>query len=227
MRQLVVMAYKFNETGAETMSDQNQFLLYTAPDGAVKVDVVLKDQTVWLTQKALAELFGVKVPGINKHLKNIFDSDELKREATVSKMEIVRAEGDREVARDVESYNPNALVQKLWNYCNILRDDGLSYGHYVEQHTFLLFLKMADEQANPPFNKSSPVPKGYGWDAATVSTFLYEAVFLCGKSCGFRKVGGWNPLIDSLAAGPEFDLPTMQTTRQLPDTICDRVMGNV
>ena len=53
------------------MSAQNQFLLYTAPDGAVKVDVFLKDETVWLTQKALAELFGVKVPAINKHLKTV------------------------------------------------------------------------------------------------------------------------------------------------------------
>src|SRR5271168_1403331 len=61
--------------------------------------------------------------------------------------------------------NPNALVQKLWNYCSILRDDGLSYGDYVEQLTFLLFLKMADEQAKPPFNKPSPIPKGFGWDA--------------------------------------------------------------
>ncbi len=59
---------------------------------------------------------------------------------------------------------PTALVQKLWNYCNILRDDGLSYGDYVEQLTFLLFLKMADEQAKPPFNKPSPIPKGFGWD---------------------------------------------------------------
>ena len=59
--------------------------------------------------------------------------------------------------------NPTALVQKLWNYCNILRDDGLSYGDYVEQLTFLLFLKMADEQSRPPFNKLSAVPKDYDW----------------------------------------------------------------
>ncbi len=57
------------------------------------------------------------------------------------------------------------LVQKLWNYCNILRDDGLSYGDYVEQLTFLLFLKMADEQSKPPFNKTSPIPKGMDWPA--------------------------------------------------------------
>ena len=59
---------------------------------------------------------------------------------------------------------PAALVQKLWNYCNVLRDDGLSYGDYVEQLTYLLFLKMADEQSRPPFNKPSAVPKGFGWD---------------------------------------------------------------
>src|SRR5688572_14975305 len=57
------------------------------------------------------------------------------------------------------------LVQKLWNYCNILRDDGLSYGDYVEQLTFLLFLKMADEQSRPPFNKLSPIPKNVDWQS--------------------------------------------------------------
>ena len=53
------------------------------------------------------------------------------------------------------------MVQKLWNYCNLLRDDGLSYGDYVEQLTFLLFLKMADEQTRPPNNKPAIIPKGY------------------------------------------------------------------
>ncbi|HEY4183659.1 MAG TPA: class I SAM-dependent DNA methyltransferase [Polyangia bacterium] len=57
----------------------------------------------------------------------------------------------------------SALVQKLWNYCNILRDDGLSYGDYVEQLTYLLFLKMADEQSKPPFDKPSTVPAAYAW----------------------------------------------------------------
>jgi len=60
--------------------------------------------------------------------------------------------------------NPQALVQKLWNYCNILRDDGLSYGDYVEQLTFLLFLKMADEQARLRGTPSA-VPKGFSWPA--------------------------------------------------------------
>ena len=59
----------------------------------------------------------------------------------------------------------SGLVQKLWNYANILRDDGLSYGDYVEQLTYLLFLKMADEQTKPPFNRDSIIPEGLDWQS--------------------------------------------------------------
>ncbi len=57
----------------------------------------------------------------------------------------------------------NGLVQRLWNYCNVLRDDGLSYGDYLEQLTYLLFLKMADEQTKPPFSRAAIVPEGFDW----------------------------------------------------------------
>ncbi|HCL00622.1 MAG TPA: DNA methyltransferase [Candidatus Marinimicrobia bacterium] len=57
------------------------------------------------------------------------------------------------------------LVSKLWNYCNVLRDDGVSYGDYVEQLTYLMFLKMDDEQTNPPFNRESRVPSEYNWES--------------------------------------------------------------
>ncbi len=59
----------------------------------------------------------------------------------------------------------STIVQKLWNYCNVLRDDGVSYGDYVEQLTYLLFLKMADEQTKSPFNKPSTIPKGLDWQS--------------------------------------------------------------
>ena len=58
-----------------------------------------------------------------------------------------------------------AIVAKLWNYCNVLRDDGVSYGDYVQQLTNLLFLKMADEQTRPPFNKKSIIPKDNDWQS--------------------------------------------------------------
>lgn len=57
------------------------------------------------------------------------------------------------------------IVQRLWNYCNVLRDDGVSYGDYVEQLTYLLFLKMADEQTQPPYNKPSSIPQGLDWQS--------------------------------------------------------------
>jgi len=57
----------------------------------------------------------------------------------------------------------STIVQRLWNYCNVLRDDGVSYGDYVEQLTYLLFLKMADEQTKPHFNKPSAIPKTLDW----------------------------------------------------------------
>jgi type I restriction enzyme M protein len=59
----------------------------------------------------------------------------------------------------------NGLVHRLWNYCNVLRDDGLSYGDYVEQLTYLLFLKMADEQTKPPFTRPAFVPEGLDWQS--------------------------------------------------------------
>src|SRR5215203_4445907 len=67
----------------------------------------------------------------------------------------------------MESNGSKQVIQRLWNYCNILRDDGLSYGDYVEQLTYLLFLKMADEQTQPPYRRPSPVPEGYDWPSLT------------------------------------------------------------
>ncbi len=63
------------------------------------------------------------------------------------------------------STNTQYIVQKLWNYCNILRDDGMSYADYVEQLTYLLFLKMAHERTQPPYNQPSRIPREYDWDS--------------------------------------------------------------
>jgi len=90
--------------------------------------------------------------------------------------------------------NSQQLTQKLWNYCNILRDDGLSYGDYVEQLTFLLFLKMADEQSRPPINKPSPIPKGMDWpsllakDGDDLETHYRHILESLGKKSGLLGV---------------------------------------
>lgn len=90
--------------------NKSDFLLYTAPDGAVKIGVFFEDETVWLTQKHMAELFNVDVRTINEHLQNIFDSGELNISATVRKIRIVQSEGKRKVKRDVNFYNLDAII---------------------------------------------------------------------------------------------------------------------
>ena len=92
------------------MSKEFLFLMYNTPQEDIKVNVVVRDETIWLTQKAMATLFDVQTPAINKHLKNIFEEGELQKEATISNMEIVQNEGERGVKRKVEFYNLDAII---------------------------------------------------------------------------------------------------------------------
>ena len=95
------------------MSKEIQFLLYSLPDEEGKVQVVIKDETLWCTQKAMAQLFGVGVPAISKHLKNIFEEGELSKNVVVSKMEITTQHGAMEgktQSKDVEFYSIDAII---------------------------------------------------------------------------------------------------------------------
>ncbi|OFK61804.1 cell filamentation protein Fic [Globicatella sp. HMSC072A10] len=90
--------------------EETQFLIYEKDNNSVIADVIIKDETIWMTQKQMSELFEVGVPAISKHLKNIYDEEELVREATISKMEIVQTEGNRAVSRSIEYYNLDAII---------------------------------------------------------------------------------------------------------------------
>jgi len=87
-----------------------EFLLYRSPNGAVKVEIFLKNENIWLTQEKIASLFGVDRSVITKHLKNIFESGELDKEATCAKFAQVRDEGRRSVNREIEFYNLDAII---------------------------------------------------------------------------------------------------------------------
>jgi len=92
------------------------------------------------------------------------------------------------------SSESSSIVQRVWNYCNVLRDDGVSYGDYVEQLTYLLFLKMADEQTKPPFNKPSTIPEGLDWqsllekDGTALETHYRHILDSLGKEKGMLGV---------------------------------------
>jgi len=87
-----------------------EFLLYTTKDSNVKVEIFMHNETVWLPQKRMAELFGVDVSTINEHLKNIYKSYELEEESTIGKFPIVQTEGKREVKREVNVYNLDVIL---------------------------------------------------------------------------------------------------------------------
>lgn len=93
------------------MDREVQFLLYNMPEDSGKVQVVIKDETIWCTQKAMAQLFGVGIPAVSKHLKNIFEEGELSPEMTISKMETVINRGKRgEVNEFIDFYNLDAII---------------------------------------------------------------------------------------------------------------------
>lgn len=92
------------------MNNEFRFLMYQSIDEDISVNAVIRDETIWLTQKSMAKLFDVDVPAISKHLSNIYDERELMRDSTISKMEIVQKEGNRKVKREQKFYNLDAII---------------------------------------------------------------------------------------------------------------------
>lgn len=95
------------------MTNEFNFLIYKAPDKDVKVNAVIKDYTIWLTQKSMAELFGVQTPAISKHLKNIFEEGELEEQVVISKMEITTQHGaiaNKTQTSETNFYNLDAII---------------------------------------------------------------------------------------------------------------------
>jgi len=90
--------------------EESNIIFYTTPNGQVSIQVQYEDGSFWLTQKRMAELFGVDVRTINEHLQNIYHSGELQKEATIRKIRIVQQEGKREVSRELDFYNLNAII---------------------------------------------------------------------------------------------------------------------
>jgi len=102
------MAHKKEQNNQDPI--EGEIILYTTPEGLAKVEVFFQNETFWLTQRRMAELFDVEVHTINYHLKEIYSSGELQEEATIRKFRIVQNEGGRSVSRDVEYYNLDVII---------------------------------------------------------------------------------------------------------------------
>ena len=89
---------------------KSNLIFYSTPQGNVKVEVIFEEETFWLSQKRMAELFGVDVRTVNEHLKNIFGTGELSQNSTIRKFRIVQQEGSRNVTRNVDFYMLDAFL---------------------------------------------------------------------------------------------------------------------
>ena len=107
MRRLLEMRADFS---IYVHMDRGEIIIYQTADGETRLDVRMENDSVWLTQAQIAQLFGTEIPAISKHIRNIFQSGELEREATVSKMEMVRQEGKRTVKRRIDTYNLDMIL---------------------------------------------------------------------------------------------------------------------
>ncbi|MCL4190201.1 MAG: virulence RhuM family protein [Thermoguttaceae bacterium] len=96
-------------SSAENPSE-GELILYQTQEGTVRIEVLYEAETFWLNQRKIAELFGVEIPTISYHLKEIYDSGELSREATLRRIQRVQREGNREVRREIEFYNLDAII---------------------------------------------------------------------------------------------------------------------
>lgn len=115
------------------MAKEIQFVLYNLPDNSGKVQAYVEDETLWLTQKAMAQLFDVSVPAVNQHLKNIYESGELTADATIKKNLIVQQEGNRQVKREQTFYSLDAII---------------SVGYRVNSRRATLFRQWATKMLN-------------------------------------------------------------------------------
>ncbi len=101
--------YKTHENHEKGVS-KGEFLVYQAEDGQMKLEVRLQNETVWLTQQMIAELFQTTVPNISMHIKNICSEGELSPEATIKKFLTVRQEGNRDVRRELDFYSQHVMI---------------------------------------------------------------------------------------------------------------------
>ena len=148
--------------------EKGEIILYQ-PNETIKLEVRLEEESVWLTQAQIAALFGTEIPAISKHIRNIYQSEELERKATVSKMEIVRQEGNRKVKRTIEIYNLDMILSigyrvnsknatRFRQWANQVLKDYLLKGYSINHRLQALERTVADHSQKIDFFVRTALP---------------------------------------------------------------------
>ena len=149
--------------------EKGEIILYQ-PNETIRLEVRLEEESVLLTQAQIAALFGIEVPAISKHIRNIYQSEELERKATVSKMEIVRQEGNRKVKRTIEIYNLDMILSigyrvnsknatRFRQWANLVLKDYLLKGYSINHRLQALERTVAEHSKY--FNLTSIIWNSY------------------------------------------------------------------
>lgn len=167
------------------MTDKNEIILYQ-PDEAIRLEVRLDEETVWLTQAQMAELFGTQRQAITKHLKNIFDTKELERSTTSSILELLQSEGNRMVKRKVEFYNLDVIISvgyrvntqrgiQFRQWANRVLKEYLLKGYSVNQRFERLEHRIAEAENKIDFfvRTSLPPVEGIFYDGQMLEPFEF------------------------------------------------------
>lgn len=152
------MAKKKSETGMKNELPKGEVLVYQTEDGRIKLDVRLEDETVWLTQQLIAELFQTTVPNISMHIRNIYEEGELSPEATVKKFLTVRREGDRDVRRELDFYNLDMIISVGYRIKSLIATRFRIWATQRLKEYIVKGFTMDDERLKNPPLKGSPVP---------------------------------------------------------------------
>jgi hypothetical protein len=138
-----------NNKGIVPQNSFTEFLLYTTPNGNVKVEIFLRNETVWLTQKRMADLFGVGVPAVNKHLKNIFESGELQEDSVISILEITADDGKK---YSTKFYNLDAIISVGYRVNSAQATHFRIWATQVLKEYIIKGFAMDDERLKNPYN---------------------------------------------------------------------------
>jgi hypothetical protein len=152
-------------TENENIMPGGEFILYTTEDGKSRVECRFENETLWLSQALMAELFGRSTKTINEHLKNLYAEEELTAEATIRKFRIVRIEGSREVVRHIEHYNLEAILAVGFR---VKSPRGTQFRKWantsLQEYLFKGFLMDDERLKNPPVSGSSDVTDYFDGD---------------------------------------------------------------
>lgn len=185
--------------------DKSELIIYQAEDGTTKVSVRLENETVWLTQKQIADLYQTTIPNVNQHLSSIYDEGELAPEATIKKYLIVQTEGSRQVQRTVDHYNLEAI---------------LAVGYRVRSHRGTQFRRWATERLR------EYVVKGFVMDDERLKQSgggeYFDELLACIRDIRSSEKVFWRKVLDIYATSIDYD-PNTDLSRQFFATIQNKM----